>query len=134
MARTVTAVWHGLELEITIVRRTDKHGEESIVFQVATYKATPSQHVANYKKRWGIEKLNRTTKQSLGLQDCYSIDMGKQHRHVAAVFLAYALAQVEMKLGRFKTPEDAIRNLKMKNFEFLINKFTDLIRSLELYA
>jgi hypothetical protein len=32
MARTITAMRYDMELEITIVRAIDKHGEESIVF------------------------------------------------------------------------------------------------------
>ncbi|HWY33741.1 MAG TPA: transposase, partial [Nitrosopumilaceae archaeon] len=66
MARTIKAVWHDLALNITAERRIDKHGEESIVYQAATYDAPPSKHVANYKKRWPSEKLYRTSKQHLG--------------------------------------------------------------------
>ena len=67
MARTISVVWHNMDLELTIVRRFDKHENESIVFQIATYKALPREHVANYQKRWSIEMLNRTTKQEIGL-------------------------------------------------------------------
>jgi len=115
MARTITALWHNMELEITIVRRFDKKGRESIVFQVATYKALPHEHVLNYKRRWPIEKVIRTSKQHLGLQDCYSTSLETQHNHVASVLLAYALAQLEMKKNRLKTPEEAIRRFKRKN-------------------
>jgi len=114
MARTITAKWHGMELEITIVRRIDKHGDESIVFQVATYKVSPSEHVRNYKNRWPIEETFRTSKQYLGLQECFSRKLKKQHDHVAAVFLAYALAQYDMKKYKFDTPEEAIKRLKAK--------------------
>ena len=39
---------------------------------MATYKALPREHVTNYKKRWKVEELNRTTKQEIGLQECVS--------------------------------------------------------------
>jgi hypothetical protein len=129
MARTISVVWHELSLEITIVRRLDKNDKESIVFQVATYKSLPREHVANYKKRWPVEMTFRTTKQHLGLQECFSTSLETQHNHVAAVFLAYALAQLEMKNRRLKTPEEAIRRLKTKNVIPLIEKFADFYRS-----
>lgn len=112
MARTISVEWHGLPLEITIVKRLDKKGKESIVFQVATYKAEPREHVKAYNVRWGTEKGYRTEKQTLGLGECFSKNLSVQHNHVSAVLLAYAFAQLEMKKWRLKTPEEAIRRLK----------------------
>ncbi len=127
MARTISVFWHEIDLELTIVRRFDKHENESIVFQVATYKALPREHVANYKKRWSIEKLNRTTKQEIGLQECRSRSLETQHNHVAAVLLAYALAQLKMKACRLDTPEQAIRHCKTKSVNFLKECFARLL-------
>lgn len=135
MARTVSVVWHEIDLELTIVRRADKHGNESVVFQIATYKALPREHVANYKKRWPIEMLNRTTKQELGLQECYSRSLETQHNHSASVLLAYALAQLDMKVRKLKTPEQAIRQCKTKTVNFLENRFTRFLNNkTEIYA
>lgn len=126
MFRTITAVWHELELEITIVRRIDKKGNETIVFQAATYKTLPREHVKFYKIRWKVEKNIRTTKQKLGLQECQSRSLQTQHDHVSAVLLAYALSQLEMKKNKLETPEKAIRHLKMKNMGYLIDRFLRL--------
>ncbi len=126
MARTVQVIWRGLSLYITAVRRIDKHGNETIVYQAATYKATPKQHAMNYKKRWGIEKLNRTTKQSLGLQECFSRKIVTQYDHICAVLLAYSLVQLEMKKNGYKNAETAIRALKKKNPAFLNRCITAL--------
>lgn len=126
MARTVTVKWHDIELELTIVRRIDKHGEESIVFQCATYKASPKEHVESYKVRWYVEKFNRTAKQKLGLQDCFSRSIRTQHNHVSAVLLSYALVQLEMKVHSLRTPEEAIRRSEKKNFALLRTKFDRL--------
>jgi len=126
MARTITATWYGMELEITIVRRIDKRGNESIVFQCATYKASPKEHVKAYDARWYIEKCIRTTKQKLGLQDCFSRSLKTQHSHVAAVLLAYSLAQLHMKMYKLKNTEQAIRQLKEKNIGDIISRFTPI--------
>lgn len=125
-ARTIPIIWQGLELEITIVKRINKRGKKTIVFQVATYHATPKQHVRAYDVRWSVEKLIRTTKQHLGLKECYSRSLQKQHSHCMAVLLAYALVQLEMKRRRLKTPEEAIRLLKMQNVNALLNRFGPL--------
>jgi hypothetical protein len=126
MARTFSAKWHGLELEITIERRFDKHDNESIVFQVATYKALPREHVAHFKKRWSIEMINRTTKQELGLEECFSRSLQTQHNHVAAVLVAYALAQLERQKHKLDNVEQAIRRLKTKSMGVLLMQFTRL--------
>lgn len=131
MARTISALWHDMQLEFSIVRRIDKKGHESIVFQVATYKALPREHVANYKKRWGIEKMIRTSKQHLGLQDCYSKSLQTQHNHVASVLLSYALVQLDMQKYRLKTPEQAIRRFKKKNANMVFKRLGRLNQSYE---
>jgi len=66
MARTIHAFWDGIPVFITAQRRIDKHNNETIVYQVATFQAKPSQHVKIYKFRWSIEESFRTEKQKLG--------------------------------------------------------------------
>lgn len=111
-ARTILVKWHELTLYVTVELRIDKHGNKSIVYLVSTFKAKPTKHVATYKIRWKIEKTFRTVKQKLGLQDCASRSFKIQSQHVAAVFLAFAFAQVAQKLYKFDTPEDAIKWFK----------------------
>jgi hypothetical protein len=124
MARTISVVWHNMPLELTIVRRFDKNGKESIVFQIATYKALPREHVLNYATRWKVEMINRTTKQKIGLEECYSRKLEIQHRHVAAVLLAYTFAQLERIKSRLDNVEQALRRCERKSVKFLIDRFT----------
>jgi hypothetical protein len=123
MARTIRAVWHGMSLFITAERRIDKHGVYSVVFQAATYKAKSSEHVAHYAARWGIEKGIRTTKQSCGIQDCYSTDLQIQLNHAHASLFAFALAQLERKKHNLLNPEAAIRSIKRRKLDFLNHYF-----------
>ncbi len=108
-----------------------KNGKESIVYQVSTYFAKPSKHVKTYKKRWPIEKMFRTTKQHLGLQECQSTKVETQLNHAAAVFLAYSYVVVQQKKKKFKTPEEALRAAKLKKecFFELCNPSNSSIRS-----
>lgn len=124
MGRTISAKWHGLELYFTAQKRIDKHGVESIVFLVSSYQAAPREHISNYKKRWPIEKVFRTGKQSLGLQDCFSTSLETQLSHVACVLLAYALLQWQMKERKYSNPEDAIKALKRKKYHDAISRFS----------
>ncbi len=133
MARTISVQWHGINLEITIVRRINKRGEETIVFQAATYKALPREHVANYNCRWPVEMCIRTSKQSLGLQECFSKKLEVQHNHVASVLLAYALAQQERKRLKLKTPEQALRRLETKNVDFLAHRLACRIQGKQVF-
>jgi len=126
MARTISATWKGLPVFITAVRRIDKHGCETIVYQVATYQALPKKHAQVYKERWGIEKFFRTTKQTLGLQECFSRKIKIQFNHVCAVMLAYSIMQLEARRGRFKNPESAARALEKKKDVFVINEMLRL--------
>jgi len=126
MARTIDAMWHDIPLYITAEKRIDKHGDESIVYLVSTYKAKPSEHVKNYKKRWPIEKVFRTTKQYLGLQECFSTKMQTQFDHVCNVFLTYAFIQCEMKKKGFNTPEECIKALKRKKYQNILHRFSRL--------
>ena len=130
-ARTISVAWHGLLLEVTIVKRVDKKGAESIVFQAATYKAEPRVHVKTYKIRWKTEKAYRTSKQSIGIGDCFSQQLTVQRNHTAASLLAYAIAQLEMKRLGFDTPEQAIRALREM---FIHTDFNESIESFKSSA
>lgn len=135
MARTIPVIWHEIDLELTVVRRFDKKGKESIVFQIATYKALPREHKANYDRRWKIEMLNRTSKQELGLQECFSRSLEIQHRHIASVLLAYSLAQLERRNSKLEKVEYALKRCKMKKVNFLINRFSRFLQDFpEFYA
>ncbi len=51
-------------------------------------------------------------KRIIGFQDCYSRSLLKQHAHVSAVLLAYALTQVKTEKRNLKIPEEAVRQLR----------------------
>lgn len=126
MARSIRVKWHDLDLNITAEKRINKNKKETIVFIVSTYKGRPNQHVKAYKRRWPIEKKYRTAKQFLGLEECFSTQLEVQEDHAAAVFLAYSILQLEMKLRKHDTPEHAIRALKHKNIDSLMHRFCRL--------
>jgi len=130
-ARTIQAIWHDMNLYITAQKRIDKKGNKTVVYQVSTYLAKPSQHVKIYKKRWTIEKMFRTAKQYLGLQECQSTKDQTQLNHIASVLLAYSHVIVEQKRRGLKSAEEAIKALKLQNERLLkkSNKLNNLNES-----
>lgn len=124
MARTIDVIWHGIPLSVTAQKRIDKRGNESIVFQAATFQAKPSRHVEIYCIRWNIEKMFRTVKQYLGLQECSARKMEIQESHVASVFFAYALLHCEQREQNLPTPEAALRAAERRKGKFL-NRYLD---------
>jgi hypothetical protein len=60
----------------------------------------------------------------LGIQECFSRDLDIQSCHIAAVFVAYAIAQYEMKKRNLDNPEQAIKALKHKKPKNLIDHFS----------
>jgi len=126
MARTIATDWHDLPVFVTAERRFDKHGDESIVYLIANYPARPSRYVSDYQRRWPTEKIYRTIKQSIGLQDCFARDLVTQRCHIAAVLLSYAIAQLHRRLLHLETPEAAIRALKQQKLPFAIRRLARL--------
>jgi len=124
MARTIHVMWHDIPLFITAQKRIDKKGQETIVFQASTFAAKPIRHVQIYQARWNIEKMFRTTKQHLGLQECSARKMETQESHIASVFLAYALLQCDQKQQKLSTPETALRAAERRKGIFL-NRYID---------
>ena len=118
-ARTIKVTWHDIPLYITAELRINKNGKKTVVFQASTFYAKPIQHVKIYQTRWRIEMMFRTSKQHLGLQGCFSRKMEIQESHVASVFLAYALLQLDRKKTKLPSPEAALKAAKRKKGKVL---------------
>lgn len=73
---------------------------------------TPKQHILAYKLRWPIEKLFRTAKQHLGIQDCQSTSSKKQRAHIFATFLAFTELETKKIYKKKKSPEQALKIIK----------------------
>jgi hypothetical protein len=59
----------------------------------------------------------------LGIAECFSTQLEIQEKHIAAVLLAYAMVQLEMKKQKLDTPEAAIRALKHYDSQSLTQRF-----------
>ena len=113
-AKTIYCLWGKTYVYCTSNIFKNKKGEEKVVFQISTSKATANKHVLRYRLRWDIEKFFRTCKQSLGLQKCQSTHLKIQFSHASAVFSAYNIIKVLELKYHFDNPEAVITSLKNK--------------------
>ena len=70
-----------------------------------------------------LEACHRRLKQYLGLNDCMSKSFTRHQNHVAATFVAFALAQLDKQKYKLKTPGEAIRRLGTKSQYYLKRHF-----------
>ena len=111
-SKIVKGHWQGIELYFTADKRINKNNEYEIVFQISNMNISSEEHVDNYKRRWGIEKFFRISKQKLGLGDCQSRDIEKQRGHIYAVFYVFALIQIIKIDNNLDCSEDVIKQLR----------------------
>ena len=72
--KTVQGTYKGIPDFFTAHKRKGKNGTPQVVFIVSNLKGLPpKKYVEAYAGRWPVEKMFRTLKQSLGLQQCQSI-------------------------------------------------------------
>ena len=98
------------------LNKNDKKGAKQVVFVVSNMENfTPKQRILAYALRWPIEKMFRTVKQSLGIQDCQSVNEQKQRAHILATFLAFTELEIQKIAKRKKSPEQVLKIIKLQN-------------------
>jgi SRSO17 transposase len=130
--RTIKVTWKGTSFYVTAFRRVNKVGNSTTVFLVSNYNAPAREHVRAYELRWIIEKFFRTGKQHLGLGDCQSLKINRQHNHIMNVFLIYALLQIQRKKLKMKNIESLIRKLNRYDFNELLPQFVRLAENFSM--
>ncbi len=126
-SKVVRGLWYGHNFFFSTVKRKNKNGEYSIVYQVSNMKKTAQEHVEIYRQRLVIEKVFRTTKQKLGLAHCAARSLNKQKLYIYAVFTAYAFLEIEKTKKNKLNPESVVSSLKNIKSEHVMNKRSLLI-------
>ncbi len=126
-SKVVSGLWYGHNLFFSTVKRKNKNGEYSIVYQVSNMKKAAQEHVEIYRQRWVIEKFFRTIKQKLGLAHCAARSLNKQKLHIYAVFTAYTFLEIEKTKENKLNPESIVSSLKNIKSEHVMNKISLLI-------
>lgn len=127
--RSTKIIWKKLSLYVIALFRRNSMGRIIITYYVSNYKAPKKQHIFAYGIRWNIEKFFRTAKQKLGLKDCMVRNKSGQEKHIANVFFAYALLQIEKVRQKLKNVEELIKSIKSYTFEMLQRRFIPIIKN-----
>jgi hypothetical protein len=130
-SRTIQASFGNRSYQFTAVKQKTRNGKKKIVFIISTLERTSKEHVKAYALRWRIETFFRTSKQSLGLEDCQAHKLEGITFHILAVMLAYAAIEETKFAKKKKSPELILGILKSKNSHRLFHQYADLV---ETYA
>jgi SRSO17 transposase len=124
--KTVKCKWKGMTIYVTAIKRIDKKGNVTIVYQISNAKLSAREHANIYEYRWWVEIFFRTAKQSLGLSECQCRKSNRQKNHIYSVFLAYIFLQIERRTFHCKNPEDALRRLRRKSYRSIMRRLSSL--------
>jgi hypothetical protein len=130
-SRTMQAFLGNRKYDFTAVKQKTRGGKKKIVFIISTTQRTSKEHAKTYALRWCIEKFFRTSKQSLGLEDCQSQKLEGIKSHIFAVMFSYATLEEIKIFKRKKSPEHILGILRTKISGSLSLKYADLV---ETYA
>lgn len=110
--RVVKGYYRGEPVFIVAFKRKEKRGAIKVVYLITSEKESPKKTINAYKKRWGIEKVFRTTKQHLGLRDCQARRAAKQETHILAVFVVFAFLEMQKIRLKAKNPEQILHKIR----------------------
>jgi Transposase DDE domain. len=131
--KKIFAEWSGQLWYFIAVRRSGKRGPK-IIYLIANFKTKSRLYAKAYDSRWKIEKFFRTSKQSLGLSNSFSLEAKIYLNHMKCVFFAYCLLQLLMKKLKLDSIEDAIRKTQSLKYKYGFSQIVDRISLLENYA
>ncbi len=124
--RLARAYYKGMLLYFITHKRKGKNGTSETVHYVSNDELAAKDYIRWYNRRFTIEKLFRTDKQSLGLKECQALTRAKQDAHIWATFLAYHALEKEKILKQKKCPEDIIHLVRRReprsDFNYVTNQ------------
>ena len=114
--KTAKGTYKGIPAFFTSHKRKGKNGTKQVVFIVSNLVGlSPKEYVQAYSLRWPVEKMFRTLKQSLGLQQCQSVSEEKQRAHIFATFLAFTELEIQKINKKKKSPEEILKIYRTQN-------------------
>jgi SRSO17 transposase len=110
---------NGREYYFTAQKRKDKNDEWEVVYIVSNMNLTANDQVAAYDLRWPQEKINRTTKQKFGTEQCQALEASKQQAHILACFLAHTILEMSFHDKQTKKVDELVNLIREYHFDDL---------------
>ena len=122
--KTIQAELYGTKYFFTAQKRKRKGGGWEIIFLVSNMDLSAKDQVSAYKLRWPQEKINRTTKQKFGSNQCQATKASKQEAHIMAGFLAHTILELAQNDKQKKSVDKTVNFIRR-------NHFNDLFKLIE---
>jgi len=108
--------YKGIATNVISQKRKGPRNTKQTVFIVSNLEnLSPKEHVEAFNLRWPIEKMFRSLKQHLGLEQCQSTSTKKQRAHIFATFLAFAELEIQKINKKKKSPEEVLKIIRVQN-------------------
>jgi len=117
--KTVQAELYGDQYFFTAKKRQCKNGEWETVFLVSNMNISAKEQVADFDLRWPQEKINRTTKQKFGSNQCQAIKASKQQAHILATFFAHSIIELAKNDKQKQSVDSAVNFIRKFHFNDL---------------
>jgi hypothetical protein len=117
----IKAKIYGGEYFFTAQKRNKIGGGKEVVFIVSNMNLTAKEQVAAYDLRWPQEKINRTTKQKFGSNQCQALKAEKQVAHIMAGFFAHTAIELSQNYKQKKNVDQAVNFIRKNHFDDLIS-------------
>lgn len=123
--KTVRAELDGAVYFFTAQKRKKKgkYKEWETIFLISDMNLFAKEQVEAYDLRWPTEKINRTTKQKFGSNQCQAVQAKKQKAHIMASFLSYATINVAQNDKQKQSVDELVNYIRNSHF----NDLRDLI-------
>ena len=108
----------------TAQKRKKLSGGWETVFLVSNMNLSAKKQVEAFNLRWPQEKINRTTKQKFGMNQCQAIHASKQKAHIMAGYLAHGIIEVAKNDKQSKqshaSVDEIVNDLRAYHFDDLV--------------
>ncbi len=118
--KTIQAELYGDIYFFTAQKRKKMGGGWETVFLVSNMNLTAKEQIAAFDSRWPHEKINRTTKQKFGSNQCQALEAQKQRAHILAGFLAHTILEITKNDKGSNSVDKKVNILRDSNFNDLM--------------
>ena len=118
--KTIQAKLYGETYFFTAQKRRKSRGGWETVFLVSNMDLPAKEQVAAFNQRWPQEKINRTTKQKFGSNQCQVLESQKQRAHILAGFLAHTILEIKKNDNQANNVDEMVNILRGDHFNDLM--------------
>ena len=131
--KMIKAKLDGKTYFFTAQKRKKLGGGWETVFLVSNMNLSAKKQIEAFDLRWPQEKINRTTKQKFGMNQCQAVQASKQKAHIMAGYLAHGIIEVAKNDKQSKqshaSVDEIVNELRMYHFDYLASLIRKPIKS-----